>query len=100
MEVNIQVQCAAKTLNVCHSTRLHAKIHAPIDHTLQTPFLHAKGEISPDVKAALEIQDSDVRPIDIAMSALTGDFCWYEFDRLGMVSLPKFGSTVCRYSSC
>ena len=53
-----------------------------------------------DAKAALEILGSDVRLIDTATYALVGDVDRYECERLAMVSLPKVGITVCRYSSC
>ncbi len=50
------------------------------------------------MKAAPEIQDSDVRLIDTAMSALADVVYRYESDLLAMVSLPNFGTSVCRCS--
>ena len=52
------------------------------------------------MKAAPEIQDSDVRLIDTAMSALADVDYRYESDLLARVPLPNFGTSVCRRSSC
>ena len=67
---------------------------------LQTLFLRALAMTSLDVKAAPEIQDSDVRLIDTAMSALADVVYRYESDLLARLSLPNFGTSVCRRSSC
>ena len=67
---------------------------------LQTLFLRALAATSLDVKAAPEIQDSDVRLIDTALSALADVVYMYESELLAMVSLPNFGTSVCRRSSC
>ncbi len=53
-----------------------------------------------EIKAAPEIQDSDVRLIDTAMSALADVVYRYESALLARVPLPNFGKSVCRRSSC
>lgn len=58
---------------VCSRHKLREEIHVQGVHileTLQTLFLRALAATSLDVKAAPEIQDSDVRLIDTAMSVL------------------------------
>ena len=47
-----------------------------------------------DVKAAQEILDSDVRPIDIVTCALVGGVNRYACDWLTMASLSRIGLSV------
>ena len=63
-------------------------------------FLSALAATSLDVKAAPEIQNSDVRLIDTLMSALLGDVGRYKSELPEIVSLPKIGISVCSCSSC
>lgn len=89
--------------HACSLRILRVKNNVQGDHTLeilQTLFLRALAATSLDVKAAPEIQDSDVRLIDTAMSALADVVYRYESELLAMVSLPNFGTSLCRRSSC
>ena len=91
---------------VSHAYNRHRQLagnHVQAGHTLeilQTLFLHAVAVIFLVVKAAQEILDSDVRPIDIVTCALVGGVDRYACEWLTMASLSRIGSSVCRWFCC